>query len=146
NLANEAQRICPFGSYLGKDTFGNQVCLDSKTNQVVSNPQTSSPIFNGNTLTGIVVFFIIIIVIGGIIKGARKPKQETYYSPDLQRHGWTEIEKEKVRERQNGRCRKCERPPPRWEYHHRDGNRSNNNLSNCEGLCPNCHSLETHEN
>ena len=60
------------------------------------------------------------------------------------RRGWTEDEKESVRNRQGGVCNKCGRHPPRWEYHHRDGNRSNNNLSNCEGLCPNCHSVKTH--
>lgn len=64
---------------------------------------------------------------------------------DAQRRGWTENEKELVRIRQNGLCMMCNKPPPRWEYHHKDGNRSNNVLSNCEGLCPNCHSVKTHD-
>jgi len=145
NLAKESQRTCPLGSHLGVDNFGNQVCLDSKTNQAVSNPQTSSPTSDNNTLIGIVVFIIIIVIIAGIVKGSRKPKQETYYSQSTTRRGWTEIEKEQVRNRQDGKCNKCGRPPPRWEYHHRDGNRSNDSMSNCEGLCPNCHSVETHD-
>jgi len=37
----ESQRVCPLGSHLGLDDFGNQVCLDSKTNEVVGNPNTS---------------------------------------------------------------------------------------------------------
>ena len=61
------------------------------------------------------------------------------------RKGWTELEKEDIRIRQRGLCNKCARPPPRWEYHHKDGNRNNDNLDNCEGLCPNCHSIKTHE-
>jgi len=61
------------------------------------------------------------------------------------RRGWTEQEKERVRNRQHGRCNKCHRIPPRWEYHHRDGNRNNNSLRNCEGICPNCHSVKTHD-
>lgn len=61
------------------------------------------------------------------------------------RRGWDEDEKRQVRRRQDGRCNKCGDSPPRWEYHHRDGNRSNNSLSNCEGLCPNCHSVKTHD-
>ena len=60
------------------------------------------------------------------------------------RHGWTVIEKDQVRERQDGKCNRCKRSPERWEYHHLDGNRSNNSLSNCEALCPNCHSVKTH--
>jgi len=63
---------------------------------------------------------------------------------DVQRRGWTENEKEQVRIRQNGLCNKCRKPPPAWQYHHIDGNRSNNDLNNCEGLCPNCHAVKTH--
>ncbi len=37
------------------------------------------------------------------------------------------------------------RPPPRWEYDHIDGDRTNDRVSNCQGLCPNCHSIKTHE-
>ena len=65
-------------------------------------------------------------------------------SKGVVRRGWSEIEKEEVRERQGGSCNKCGKSPPRWEYHHKDGNRSNNSMSNCEGLCPNCHSVKTH--
>ena len=63
---------------------------------------------------------------------------------DIPRHNWTVIEKEQVRERQDGKCNRCKKSPERWEYHHRDGNRSNNSLSNCEALCPTCHSVKTH--
>lgn len=60
------------------------------------------------------------------------------------RRGWTEDEKESVRNRQGGVCNKCGRHPPRWEYHHKNGNRGDNSLNNCEGLCPNCHSGKTY--
>ena len=56
-----------------------------------------------------------------------------------------EMEKEEVRIRQDGKCNMCQKPPPRWEYDHIDGNRDNNDLSNCQGLCPNCHSVKTNE-
>lgn len=61
------------------------------------------------------------------------------------RQNFTEPQKEECRERQDGKCNKCKKPPPRWEYHHKDGNRSNNSNSNIEGLCPNCHSVVTHD-
>ena len=63
----------------------------------------------------------------------------------VERKGWTESEKEQVRINQDGKCAICQKPPPRWEYDHIDGNRENNDLSNCQGLCPNCHSVKTHE-
>lgn len=61
------------------------------------------------------------------------------------RNGWSESEKEQVRISQDGKCAKCQKPPPRWEYDHIDGNRSNDIVSNCQGLCPNCHSVKTHD-
>ena len=84
---------------------------------------------------GAAVVFGVIIV--GMIIYARVWKPSTKKPP---RRGWTEDEKRQVRHRQDGRCNKCGDTPPRWDYHHRDGNSSNNSMSNCEGLCPNCHS------
>jgi len=71
---------------------------------------------------------------------------EIEVSPEVvPRLGWSEMEKEQVRIRQDGKCNMCQKPPPRWEYDHIDGNRDNNDLSNCQGLCPNCHSVKTNE-
>ena len=67
-------------------------------------------------------------------------------SSSPKRRGWTDMQKEDVRERQDGRCNECNKHPPRWEYHHIDCDSSNNRLDNCEALCPNCHSIKTHEN
>ncbi len=64
---------------------------------------------------------------------------------NIVRKGWSESEKEQVRIDQDGKCALCHKPPPRWEYDHIDGNRSNDSVSNCQGLCPNCHSIKTHE-
>jgi hypothetical protein len=98
--------------------------------------------------------FLLIIIVGIIIIVVKNLKIGAYnsqysntsdysYTPVVRR-GWTVEEKEKVRIRQDGKCAHCEKPPPRWEYHHMNGDRSDNSLSNCEGLCPNCHSVETH--
>jgi len=102
---------------------------------------------------GLGIFFLFLFGFIGIlaIKNISKPKP-TYVDTDYSytvtpvvRKGWTVDEKEKVRIRQDGKCAHCNKPPPRWEYHHVNGDRSNNSLDNCEGLCPNCHSVETHE-
>jgi len=86
-------------------------------------------------MIAIVGFMLPLIILKELRKGARRSRP---------RRGWTEDEKRQVRRKQDGRCNKCGDTPPRWEYHHRDGNRSNNSMSNCEGLCPNCHSVKTH--
>jgi hypothetical protein len=52
----------------------------------------------------------------------------------------------RVREEQDGKCNRC--GLNNWlgeflilEVEHKDGNQKNNERSNVEGLCPNCHSL-----
>ncbi len=89
-------------------------------------------------IVGIGLVFIIILA---IIAGRYRKK---FLAQSLASIGWTEVEKEKVRTRQAGKCAECQKPPPaRWEYHHIDGNQTNNSLENCEGLCPNCYSVKT---
>jgi len=34
----------------------------------------------------------------------------------------------------------CYREPSRWVYDHFDGDKRNNDISNCQGLCPKCKS------
>jgi 5-methylcytosine-specific restriction endonuclease McrA len=44
---------------------------------------------------------------------------------------------------QNYKCAICKRGAGVWDYDHIDGNRSNNDISNCQALCPNCHAKKT---
>jgi len=89
-------------------------------------------------IVGIGLIFIIILA---IIAGRYRKK---FLAESLASIGWTEVQKEKVRTRQDGKCAECQKPPPaRWEYYHLDGDRTNNSLENCEGLCPNCYSVKT---
>lgn len=45
-----------------------------------------------------------------------------------------------------GNCQKCRRyVGPLGEVHHKDGNRTNDKLSNLEFLCSNCHKKKTHK-
>jgi hypothetical protein len=96
-----------------------------------------------------IIFFWFgpVILIAFLYKRWNDYIDKNYASGDIPspRYGWTPQQKEEVRERQYGKCAHCGRPPPRWEYHHVNGDRSDNSMSNCEGLCPNCHSVETHE-
>jgi HNH endonuclease len=46
---------------------------------------------------------------------------------------------------QNYKCAICKRGAGLWNYDHIDGNRSNNDISNCQALCLNCHAKKTRE-
>lgn len=143
NPTNDEDRICPYGSYLGKDAFGNQACLDSHTNQVVGSPNpgqsshSSNPVgsTDSGTLAAIVVFIVIILIIVGITKSRGKSKK--YKS--LPRRGWSDSERKQILGKTGGRCAMCGEYSGSYQFDHKDGNRSNNNLRNGQALCPNCH-------
>jgi len=63
-----------------------------------------------------------------------KPGKRKYFS---------EKKQDITKKDQNYKCDKCGKKAKFFEFHHRDGNRSNNDLSNCQALCLDCH-RETH--
>ena len=157
---------CPEGTYYGLDNQGMQACRDIQTNQIVE-PDTLKIIdseeisdSDGKRMTGsdikirtdsalpeiilndeqtsYVGFGILglIGIIGGII-GISRTK---IGSAIFQKRGWSRDEKEQVRARQYDRCNMCFREPTRWAYDHFDGDKRNNDISNCQGLCSKCKS------
>ena len=51
--------------------------------------------------------------------------------------------KKAVLARQLNRCGSCMSHYPRLQFHHKDRNHSNNSISNCQALCPNCHDMKS---
>ena len=157
---------CPEGTYYGLDNQGMQACRDIQTNQIVE-PDTLKIIdseeisdSDGKRMTGsdikirtdsalpeiilndeqtsYVGFGILglIGIIGGIIGISRTKIGSTIF----QKRGWSSDEKEQVRARQYDRCNMCFKEPSRWAYDHFDGDKRNNDISNCQGLCSKCKS------
>ena len=157
---------CPEGTYYGLDNQGMQACRDIQTNQIVE-PDTLKIIdseeisdSDGKRMTGsdikirtdsalpeiilndeqtsYVGFGILglIGIIGGIIGVSRTKIGSVIF----QKRGWSRDEKEQVRARQYDRCNMCFKEPSRWAYDHFDGDKRNNDISNCQGLCSKCKS------
>jgi len=59
------------------------------------------------------------------------------------RRYFSRLVKQKVLIRQDFCCNLCLKPLDNADFHHIDGDRSNNNIWNCEALCPNCHAKKT---
>jgi hypothetical protein len=120
-------------------------CINNYENQSSSSSDTKW--FQGIVILAVIGIVGIIVV---KLTKERRDNSQNYntsdysYTPTVRR-GWTPNERRQVRIRQDGKCAHCGDPPPRWEYHHVDGNKSNKSMNNCEGLCPNCHEVETHE-
>ena len=145
NLATESPRTCPLGSYLGKDTFGNQACLDSKTNQFVSAPNiahSTSSSGDNVAIIGIMVFIIIIVIIVGVAKSRSKPTAEIQ-EQHPSRKDFSESIQHAVVTRQNNLCAECGNFTTIWEYDHINGKNWENDISNCQALCPKCHARKS---
>jgi len=61
----------------------------------------------------------------------------------FQRQGLSGIQKEQVRDRQYDKCNMCFTPPTKWKYDYIDGNKSNNDINNSQGLCSDCYLIKT---
>ena len=85
--------------------------------------------------------FIIIILwsISGILVLIKKKKKYKY----IERKGFPESLKEEILQKQKYKCAHCKTYLRVREFDHKDGDRSNNDISNCQALCPTCHSLKT---
>ena len=153
---------CPKGAYHGLDNQGNEACRDILTNQIlepesviiigsdsektesvpwiITNPETGEIVLNNEQTPIVEIIILALIGTVGVIVGfsVKKGKFEIF-----QRRGWSSTQKEQVRSRQYGKCNMCFTPALHWKYYHIDGNKSNNELNNCQGLCPNCYSVKT---
>jgi len=143
---------CPEGTYYGLDNQGMQACRDIETNLIVESDageitdsdikirtdSTLPEIILNDEQTSYVEFGILglIGIIGGIVGVSRKKIGSAIF----QKRSWSRDEKELVRARQHGRCNMCYRETSRWAYDHFDGDKRNNDISNCQGLCPECKS------
>jgi hypothetical protein len=54
----------------------------------------------------------------------------------------TYIKEDTIR-KQHYKCAICKKGISICDFDHKDGNRSNNDPSNCQALCPNCHAKKT---
>jgi len=158
----DIQLDCPKGAYHGLDNQGNQACRDIQTNQIlepesviiidsdsektksnswiVNDPKTGEITVNGEQAPIAEIIILALIGIVGSIIGvsAKKGKLKIF-----QRRGWNSIQKEQVRDRQYDKCNMCFTQPSQWKYDYINGNKSDNDLNNCQGLCPQCHSVKT---
>jgi hypothetical protein len=69
-------------------------------------------------------------------------KPEVRYK-DLKRKSFSGTTKLAVLRRQDHRCISCNKVLNTFDLDHIDGDKTNNSLSNCQALCPNCHAEKT---
>ena len=101
-------------------------------------PENQNPL-NSITINQICFIIMILWSISGILVLIKKRKKPKY----TERKGFPEYLKEEILQKQKYKCAYCKSYLKVREFDHKDGDRSNNDISNCQALCPTCHSLKT---
>jgi len=153
NQILESQSVIFVDSH-SEQTKSNSWINDSKTDEILNDDQTI--IVEIIILVGIVGVIGVIAkkrivgVIGVIAKkrivgviGVIAKKRIFEMFP---RRGLSGIQKAQVRDRQYEKCNMCFTPPTKWKYDYIDGDKSNNDLNNCQGLCFDCYLIKIQRN
>ena len=75
------------------------------------------------------------------IKTKKLKKPENY--KNVPRNSFSEEDRIQILRNQDHRCAICKTVGALIEFDHKDGNRSNNHISNGQAICPNCHTTKT---
>ena len=110
----------------------------SNTKTIATNPSTIISASTDSRVAPLIISISVIIIIAAIAwkTSHRKAKYKV-------RQGFADSVKEKVLKKQHHRCADCNRVLNVVDWHHRNGDRSDNRESNCVALCPNCHAIKT---
>jgi len=78
-----------------------------------------------------------------ILNSEKKKKLEKSTKKQVRRKEFSKLVKQKVLIEQNFQCASCKSKLEIVDFDHIDGKSSNNDISNCQALCPNCHAKKT---
>ena len=84
------------------------------------------------------------VVRAGILVATKLEKANSYtHKGKLKRKDFPQTTQEITLIKQAYRCNACNNKLEVINFDHIDGNRSNNSITNCQALCPNCHAKKT---
>ena len=137
NVQQQTQEMidCPSGYIQKAISGGGIVCVNEITGQQLGG---STGLTNDQIIWGSVIISFIIIIYAVL-----KKKSSSSVLELLPRMGWTSSQHREVLARQDGKCAKCGEYSTTFQYDHMDNNRNNNDLDNCQALCPNCHDVKS---
>jgi len=111
--------------------------ITNSDNEIIQNEnQTDYTIFGILGIFGIIG--AIIILYGKNLLSKISGKKIVPGIPQIR--SWSTIQKDQVRKRQYQMCNICFTKPAKWAYDHIDGDKKNNDVNNCQGLCTKCKS------
>lgn len=98
-----------------------------------------SEIFDFLVRPSSIALLFSIVVTGVVLNSLKKLKKRT----NVSRKGFSQVTQERILRKQSHKCVYCRKVLTVIDYHHKNGDRSDNNENNCQALCPNCHAIKT---
>lgn len=83
---------------------------------------------------GIIFVFLFFMVAAALLIRKRRKRERKYFPAEVKRD---------TLKKQRHKCGYCKWNADIFDFDHKDGNRSNNKMSNCLALCPNCHAKKS---
>jgi len=80
-----------------------------------------------------------LILVGITLKSIWKTESKR----SKERKGFTQLIRSNILKKQDNKCDHCRKILTVVDFHHKNGDRSDNRQRNCQALCPNCHAIET---
>lgn len=82
---------------------------------------------------------------GGLIFDELNKATKYDHNGKLKRKDFSKTTQKITLIKQAYKCKECKNKLDVVNFDHVDGNRSNNSITNCQALCPNCHAKKTRE-
>lgn len=83
---------------------------------------------------GLLFIIFLITIAAALLIHKRRKRERKYFTVEVKRD---------ILRKQGHKCANCNWNTGVFDFDHKDGNRSNNKMSNCLALCPNCHAKKS---
>ncbi len=83
---------------------------------------------------GLLFIFLFFMIAAALLIRKRRKRERKYFPAEVKRD---------ILKKQRHKCAHCKWNADIFDFDHKDGNRSNNKMSNCLALCPNCHARKS---
>lgn len=142
NSLNPTKGFCPEQLVIGYQSFSSVLGLTYELRNSIQLHLSSLTVveiidfmFKPSILLVLFTLTIIGITLKSIINTESKKSKE--------RKGFAQLIRTNVLKKQDNKCDHCRKNLTVVDFHHKNGDRSDNRQRNCQALCPNCHAIET---
>lgn len=142
NSLNPTKGFCPGQFLIGDQSFSSLLGLIYELRNSIQLHLSSLTVVEiiDFMLKPSILFVLFTLTIMGI---TLKSIINTESKKSKERKSFAQLVRTNVLKKQDNKCDHCRKNLTVVDFHHKNGDRSDNRQKNCQALCPNCHAIET---